>query len=168
MLVMYAFNDLYDAPTDRNNPKKDRALIGAYLEHRQPGIVTVLVLHVVTAAVAFAILGLQATAAVIGVMLVNVAYSTALKGVPVVDVAWVWLWGTWYAAIVGAPLSVLVLVGLMTAICHLFQAVDDRVPDAANGIETTPVRSLGLARTVMAVLSLLTVVLIRAPFGTVG
>jgi hypothetical protein len=101
-------------------------------------------------------------------MVVNVVYSVALKGVPVADVAWVWLWGTLYAGIVGAPLSLAVVVGLMTAICHLFQALDDRVPDAANGIRTTAVRSAMLSRNVLLVLSLLLVAVLWAPFGTLG
>src|SRR5262249_28099064 len=41
ILLMYAFNDLYDAPLDVNNPKKDRALIAAYLEHRSLGVVAI-------------------------------------------------------------------------------------------------------------------------------
>src|SRR5206468_3169300 len=39
ILVMYAFNDLYDAPSDWNNPKKDHALIAAYIEHRRAAVV---------------------------------------------------------------------------------------------------------------------------------
>jgi hypothetical protein len=54
----------------------------------------------------------------------------------------------------------------MTAICHLFQAVDDRVPDASNGIRTTAVRSPALARNVLVVLSLLLFLVLRAPLGT--
>ena len=36
----------------------------------------------------------------------------------------------------------LVLIGLMTAVCHLYQALDDRTADAANAITTTAVRSI--------------------------
>jgi len=38
---MYALNDLYDAPADWKNPKKARALIAAYVEQRQAGIVVI-------------------------------------------------------------------------------------------------------------------------------
>src|SRR5207244_9763596 len=92
---------------------------------------------------------------VLGVIIVNLLYSIVFKGVPVADVAWVWLWGALYASIVGGPPRLLVLVGLMTAVCHLFQALDDRVPDAASGIRTTAVRSPALARNVLIVLSVL-------------
>src|SRR5437867_8316745 len=163
--AMYAFNDLYDAPRDWNNPKKDRALIELYVEHRRAGILAAFVLQVVTLFIAFMALGSVAGGAVLAVMIVNLLYSIVFKGVPVADVAWVWLWGTLYASIVGGPLRLLVLVGLMTAVCHLFQALDDRVPDAANGIRTTAVRSPTLARNVLLVLSLLLFAALHAPLG---
>ena len=52
ILVMYAFNDLYDAPVDWNNPKKDRALIRTWIEHRQAGVLVTIVLKLVTLAIA--------------------------------------------------------------------------------------------------------------------
>ena len=166
--AMYAFNDLYDAPCDWNNPKKDRALIKLYVEHRRAGILAAFVLQVVTLFIAFMALGSVAGGAVLAVMIVNLLYSIVFKGVPVADVAWVWLWGTLYASIVGGPLRLLVLVGLMTAVCHLFQALDDRVPDAANGIRTTAVRSPVLAGTVLTLLCLALFVALRAPLGPVA
>ncbi len=88
MIAMYAFNDLYDAPTDWNNPKKDRALISTYVEYRGACALALFVLKLGTAALAFFVLGTGATIAVIAAMLVNVVYSTLLKGAPVLDVVW--------------------------------------------------------------------------------
>src|SRR5579862_637842 len=153
--LMYAFNDLHDAAADLSNPKKDRALIAAYLEHRQACTVALIAGKLLTLALAFAALDGWATAMVALVMFANVVYSTVLKGVAVLDVAWCGLWGTLYAAVVGAPPGLLLLVGLMTAICHLFQTLDDRAADAASGIGTTAVRSMLLSRTVLATLSIL-------------
>ena len=90
--AMYAFNDLYDAPGDWNNPKKDRAVIKIYVEHRRASVLATFVLKLVTLLIAFVALGPIAAGAVLGVMIVNVAYSVAFKGVPVADVVWVWLW----------------------------------------------------------------------------
>ena len=45
---------------------------------------------------------------------------------------------------------------------------DDRVPDAANGIRTTAVRSPILAGNVLIVLSLLVFLTLRAPLGAAG
>jgi 4-hydroxybenzoate polyprenyltransferase len=163
--LMYAFNDLYDAPTDSNNPKKDRALIATYLAHRRECGGAIIVLKLLTFALAWVTVGTPAAVAVGGVLLVNVVYSTLLKGVPVVDVAWCGLWGALYAAIVEAPASLVLLVGLMTAVCHLYQTLDDRVADAANGITTTAVRSAVLSRNVLVALSVLLCIALRAPLG---
>src|SRR5262249_6115461 len=159
--LMYAFNDLYDATSDANNPKKDRAVIATYLEHRRVCLAAILVLKVLTLELALTTLGTRATVAAAGVMLVNVVYSTLLKGVPVLDVIWCGLWGVLYTAIVTASPSLLVLVGLMTAVCHLYQTLDDRVFDAENAIVTTAVRSAGLSRNVLITLSALLFVALR-------
>jgi 4-hydroxybenzoate polyprenyltransferase len=163
--LMYAFNDLYDAPGDRNNPRKDRDMIATYIEHRRTCGIAILVLSLLTVLLASLTLGVAAGAAVGGVMLVNLVYSVVLKGVPVLDVAWCGLWGTLYAAIVGPPLSLAVLVGVITSVCHLYQTLDDRAVDAANGITTTAVRSLALSRNVLAALCVLLFVALRPALG---
>jgi hypothetical protein len=119
----------------------------------------------VTLALTFATLGTAATAAVAAVMVVNVVYSTMLKGVAVADVAAVWIWGSLYAGIVDPSFAVTFLVGLMTGVCHLFQALDDRMPDAENGIQTTAVRSASLSRNVLVVLTLC---LVASLYGGIG
>jgi 4-hydroxybenzoate polyprenyltransferase len=168
MLVMYAFNDLVDAPTDWNNPKKDRALVAAWLRHRRAGVLLTCALKLGTLALAAWALGVASAAAVAAGMLVNVAYSTRAKGVPVADVATVWVWGALYAAIVGAPAAWIFLVGLMTGICHLFQALGDRAPDAASGIATTAVRSAQLSRDVLIALSGVLAATLLGLLGWVG
>ncbi len=165
LLLMYAFNDLYDAPTDSINPKKDRFLIATYLEHRQTSAVALVVLKLGAVGLAFASLGGRAALAVVGVLLANMVYSTLLKGVPVIDVAWCGLWGGLFATIVGAAPSLILLVGLMTAVCHLYQALDDRVADAANGITTTAVRSALLSKSLLCALSVLLFLNLRAALG---
>jgi 4-hydroxybenzoate polyprenyltransferase len=165
IVLMYAFNDLYDAPTDSKNPKKDRALIATYLEHRRASTLAIVAVKLLTLAFAAATLDARAVVALAAAMLVNVVYSTMLKGVPVVDVAWCGLWGALYAAIVSPSPAHWVLVGLMTAICHLYQALDDRAADAANAITTTAVRSRTLSTAVLGVLSVLLFAALRAPFG---
>jgi 4-hydroxybenzoate polyprenyltransferase len=163
--AMYAFNDLYDAPGDWKNPKKNRVLVATWLEHRGSGLVAILVLKLVTLAAALVMLGPRAALALAAVYVVNVVYSTALKGVPLADLVSVWVWGALYAAIVGAPAWMLAVVGLMTAVCHLFQALDDRIPDAANGIRTTAVRSASLSRNALAVLAVLLFAALYGPLG---
>ncbi len=164
--LMYAFNDLYDAPTDSNNPKKDQEVVSIYLAHRWLSGVVVLTLKLLTVVAAYVTLDLRAAAAVAGVMLVNILYSTKLKGVAVMDVVWCGLWGAVYAAIVSSSSSELLLVGLMTAVCHLYQTLGDRAADAANLITTTAVRSAGLSATVLAALTLFLYMALREPVGS--
>ena len=164
--VMYAFNDFYDAPVDWTNPRKDRRLIATYLEQRFACGMTILLLSMGTITLAFASLGTRAGFATAGVMVINVLYSRILKGVPVLDVVWCGLWGAAYAAIVSSSGPLLVLVALMTAVCHLYQAIGDRAPDAANHIMTTAVRSSALAAGVLLVLSVLLLAVLREPLGT--
>jgi len=165
--VMYAFNDLHDAPTDSNNPKKDAALISVYLDHPQASRIGVVLVKLVTLALAMAFLSPRATMAVAAVLAANVVYSLAFKGMPVMDVAWCSLWGASYAAIVTPHPALWLLVGLMTAICHLYQALDDRQADAANAITTTAVRSPMLSAAVLAALCVSLVVTLRPAFGAV-
>lgn len=165
IVQMYAFNDLCDAPTDSSNPRKSRRLIGTYLEHRAACGAAILGLSILTVVLAFATVGWRAGSATTAVMLVNVAYSRMLKGIPVLDVAWCGLWGALYAAIVTASLPLLLMVALMTAVCHLYQTIGDRAPDAANEIMTTAVRSSALATGVLLVLSILLLAILRGPIG---
>lgn len=165
IVLMYAFNDLYDAPADVKNPKKDRALTAVYLSQRGLCAASILVFKALTLALAFVTLGERAALAVAAAFVVNLVYSTALKGVPVLDVLWCGLWGAVYAAIVTESPSILILVAIMTAVCHLYQALDDRASDAENHITTTAVRSQALSRNVLLGLSIGLFLVLRGPLG---
>lgn len=152
LVVLYAFNDFWDAEADRHNPRKNQALVD--LHCRQRGAILFTLAFAATVAVLLALLavGPTAAAAVVGVMAINVAYSAVLKGVPVVDVGWCALWGGTFAAITLAPVKLLVVVGLMTAVCHVYQTLADREVDAANGVATIAVRSPRLVPVTLAAL----------------
>ena len=168
ILVMYAFNDLHDAPVDWNNPKKDHRLIATWVQHRRVGVLVTFVLKLATLALALVALGPMPAAALAAVMIVNVAYSTMAKGMPVADILAVAVWGALYAAIVDPSPLVVLVVGLMTAICHVFQVVDDRASDAANGIQTTAVRSATLSRAMMIALTAILIAAVLGPLGPLG
>lgn len=165
LVLMYALNDLWDAPADLHNPKKDRALVAAYLAHPRAALVGIGALKLVTIGFAWAALGPRAAGFVAAVLVVNLVYSAVLKGVPVVDVAWCGLWGGLYAAIVTDSTPLIACVALMTAVCHLYQTLDDRSSDARNGIVTTAVRSPVLSLAVLAVLSGLIVATLHGLLG---
>jgi len=56
-------------------------------------------------------------------------------------------------------------VALMTAICHMYQALGDRAADAANGVVTTAVRSTMLSTVVLFGLSFLFFMVSRDQLG---
>lgn len=165
LVLMYALNDLWDAPADLHNPKKDRFLVAAYLAHPRVSLVGIGGLSLLTIGLAWAVLGPRAAGFVAAVMLVNLVYSAVLKGVPVVDVGWCGLWGGLYAAIVTDSTPLIACVALMTAVCHLYQTLDDRSSDARNGIVTTAVRSPVLSLAVLTALSGLLVVALHGLLG---
>jgi len=167
LVAMYAVNDLCDARDDLRNPKKDQDVVATYLEHRVAATLTCVALHAATIVLA-ATYDPRAALAAASVMLANLVYSLRFKGIPVVDVAWCGLWGTLYAAIVTADAQLLATVGVMTAICHLYQTLDDVGSDTASGITTTAVRSRALSTAVLAAACLLLTLTLHAPLGFAG
>jgi len=163
--VMYAFNDAYDAVADRHNPKKNQRQVSVYIDYRRTSYRLIFGAKIVTVALAWALIGPASALATVAVMVVNFIYSTALKGVPIIDVAWCCVWGAAFAAVVLAPLDLMIMVGLMTAVCHLYQALGDRTADAQNQIRTTAVFSSSASAIVLFVFSALIGVLLRGPLG---
>src|SRR5678816_483394 len=150
--VMYAFNDAYDAVADRHNPKKDQRQVSVYIDYRRPSYRLLFAAHILTVMLAWALLGPTSATATATVLAVNFIYSTALKGVPIVDVAWCGVWGAAFAAVVLGSADLMILTGLMTGMSHLYQALGDRSADAQNRITTTAVFSSVLSAAVLFVL----------------
>ncbi|HYC53967.1 MAG TPA: UbiA family prenyltransferase [Candidatus Binatia bacterium] len=168
LALMYAYNDLHDAPEDSINPKKDQRLIATYLAHRVTFNASMFGLKLATVALAFATLGVRPALAAATVMTVNFLYSTLFKGVPVMDVVWCGIWGALYTYIVTTSPVLLLFVGLMTGVCHLYQTLDDRISDERNGIVTTAVRSSVLSKTVLFSMCLLMSLVAYGQFGAIG
>jgi 4-hydroxybenzoate polyprenyltransferase len=164
--VMYAFNDVWDAVADRHNPKKDQRQVSVYIDHRRACYRVLFAAKVLTVALAWALLGPISAAATATVLAVNFVYSTVLKGVPIIDVAWCGVWGAAFAAVVMASVDLMILTGLMTAICHLYQALGDRSADAQNRITTTAVFSSTASAAVLFVLSAMIGAMLHGPLGT--
>ena len=143
LALLYGLNDVYDCARDCNDPAKDQALAEFCMAHRRRllGILQLEKVGVVLAA--FALLGARSAGAVAALFLVNLAYSAVLKGKAGLDVLWVGLWGALYAMVPGValPLEVVLLVGVMTSICHVFQILRDRNADDKNHIQTSAVAS---------------------------
>jgi len=132
----YLFNDLYDAPRDLKNPKKDPRYVAFLLRHRLPlfyahgAVVFLLVLF------GF-LLGKREGISFSLFYLLGLIYSFLFKRIPVLDLFWVGLWGASYLGIVtGDPFS-LAVIALMTAISHLFQTEVDLAVDQLFQIDTS-------------------------------
>lgn len=136
LLSLYLFNDIIDARDDQRNPKKDQFVSGLYLRERHSFLVACF-LMIGFATVAGSYLDTRAGVWVVGVSLINVAYSLLCKKVPLLDVATVGLWGGAFASIVTDEPAWIVMVGAMTAVCHIYQASEDRDADTGNGIATS-------------------------------
>lgn len=136
LLTLYLFNDLIDAHDDRKNPKKDHALAAVYAHYQKPLLFVWLTLTGVAVATSLAI-DANAGAAVVVVSLVNVAYSLLGKKIPYGDLATVCLWGGSFTAIVTSNPAWFALTGIMTAVCHIYQASEDREADRANQVRTS-------------------------------
>lgn len=153
MALLYLLNDVYDCRQDLNDPGKDQALVRFYVPRRSSLLGLVALESAGAVLLAVALLGARSGIAVATVLLVNVAYSTVLKGRAVVDVLCVAVWGAAIAAVPGVavPLSLLALVGIMTSICHIFQITRDRSIDDVNRIRTSAVAASWLPGAQLAI-----------------
>jgi hypothetical protein len=158
LALLYVLNDVYDCERDLNDPGKDQALARFCADHRGRLLGILQLEKVGVVLLALALLGARSAGVVAALFLVNLAYSAVLKGKAGLDVLWVGLWGALYAMVPGAvPLELVLLVGVMTSICHIFQILRDRDADDTNHIQTSAVASrwlpfaqLGLACAAMA------------------
>lgn len=140
LATAYSVNDWRDAEADRRNPKKNKGLVEAMLEWRRSFLAWLVVLHVGLVALAFAALGARAALAVATMLSINFLYSWWGKGKPLLDLLVVGAWGASYAAIAASDARLCAVVGLMTAMMHVFQMQEDRAVDAVNQVSTTAVR----------------------------
>jgi hypothetical protein len=143
LALLYGLNDVYDSARDLNDPGKDQTLARFCAAHRGQLLGILQLEKVGVVLLAFALLGARSAGAVAALFLVNIAYSSVLKGKAGLDVLWVGLWGALYAMVPGAavPLDLVLLVGVMTSICHVFQILRDREADDMNQIHTSAVAS---------------------------
>jgi len=167
LALLYGLNDVYDCRNDLNDPAKDQALAGFCASHR-PALLGILQAEKVgVVLLALALVGTRSAIAVAALFLVNLAYSAMLKGKAGLDVLWVGLWGALYAMVPGRvlPLEVVLLVGAMTSICHIFQILRDRDADEANDIHTSAVASRWLPYAQLGVCCAAMAAVLRSSLG---
>lgn len=141
---LYAFNDVCDSDRDSRDPDKDRENAAFLSRHGRVAMAILVAVQLGLLGVAAVALPEGAALAVAVVVSVNAAYCLRLKGIPGLDVACAPLWGGAFAGIGAAaggaaPIPVLALCGVMTTVCHLFQARRDVGIDTLNGVRTISV-----------------------------
>ena len=139
LALLYLLNDAYDCHDDANDPAKDRAFVGFCITHRALLFRALLFSKAAVLLLSSVVLGPRSAAAVAAVFAVNLGYSFAFKRIAGLDVPFVALWGALYALVPGAdvPLALIALVGVMTAVCHVFQITRDRKVDISNRVRTS-------------------------------
>ena len=139
LTLLYFLNDVFDCREDVNDPGKDQTFVGFCVEHRARLFWVLALEKTAICALAWPLLGPRSAAAAAAIFLVNLGYSARFKRIPVLDVPFVALWGFLYAMVpaVDVQVTLIVLVGVMTAICHVHQITRDREFDVLNHIRTS-------------------------------
>jgi len=139
LALLYFLNDVHDCHGDRNDPGKDRAFVGFCIAHRALLFRALALEKAAVLILAFVLLGPESASATAALFAANLAYSFAVKRMAVLDVPFVALWGALYALVPGVdvPLGWIALVGVMTAVCHVFQITRDREVDLSNRVRTS-------------------------------
>lgn len=145
--LLYAFNDLYDAAEDLEDPGKDKLYATFLLKRKKELYAYFLLLK------GFLLLWTQFSGQIMEMslllclFLVNIIYSVKLKRIPVLDVLTCAIWGGLYIFTVIPKISFILisLVALMTGVCHLGQVFRDHFADSKNRILTSAVFSKNIS-----------------------
>ena len=147
-LLLYGWNDLGDAATDADNPRKGSWLFGgrpdATLRRRLPWIIAATQLPFLVAFVAVA--GWKMLGWFAAVLLTNATYNNlGFKQRPVLDVlnqagyVLVFVLASWLCAVPQLNAAAVVFSGLFAMLSHLFGQLMDIDQDRAAGRRTTAV-----------------------------
>ena len=141
--TLYLFNDLTDCIEDQNNPRKDQRYVSTLIEYRSRYWVWLALQKLLVLGLAWNQAGTEGACVVLAVFLINTSYSLKLKGIPYIDVIWVGLWGAAITAMAGLnqPIASFILVGIMTAISHIYQVRLDAPVDNNHNVKTSAVLS---------------------------
>ncbi len=142
LAVMYALNDIHDAPADLRDPRRSAAwlkTLAAYPAYAYllNGAYSLVLLGFAWQISLAHLLSLSATFAL------STSYNLGAKGRPGLDLLLVFLWGPFFihAYCPAAPLTLKLAAGFMLAMNHTFQMQRDLGVDTAAGISTSAVYS---------------------------
>ena len=143
LALLYLLNDVFDARRDLNDPAKYQTFVAFCVTHRTRLFGVLAVGHVAVFLLAWLLLGPRSAAAVAAVSIVNLLYSSFIKGMVAIDIPFVALWGGLFVLVpgLGLPIALVAMVGVMTSICHVFQITRDTDVDRLNRVRTSSVTS---------------------------
>ena len=147
-LLIYGWNDLVDAETDRHNPRKGTFLFGARGNEAQlSGLpLRILVVQAVFAVALVWLLGVKALVWLAGLLLATAVYNwppPGLKGRPPFDMLnqvgylLVFVLSSWLNGVPSLPWQTFVFGALFAMHSHLFGQIMDVEPDRLAGRRTT-------------------------------
>ena len=141
--TLYFLNDLTDCVADQHNPRKDHLYMATLAQNRTPLWGWLCAQKAIIMALGWILVDITLAYTVLAICLINAAYSFKLKGVPYLDVVWVGLWGASIAAMAGLhqPAVSYLVIGIMTAISHIYQVRVDAPVDTAHNVKTSAVLS---------------------------
>jgi 4-hydroxybenzoate polyprenyltransferase len=138
MCALYGFNDYTDRQKDGHNEKKDRNFIYTILQNEKLFIWLNLLLTITTILAALFFFTSSKMMVLLALYTINFLYSKRFKSVPVIDIVAVGIWGGLYVMVSGEFQWILIIVvGIMTSIAHLFQILTDKVSDGKTNTKTT-------------------------------
>ena len=148
-LLLYGWNDIGDAQTDADNPRKGSLLFGgrpdAALRAQLPWIIAAVQVPFLTAFVAIA--GWKMLAWFAAVLLTNATYNNlGFKSRPVLDVlnqagyVLVFVMASWLCGVPQLNAPAMIFSGLFAMLSHLFGQLMDIDQDRQAGRHTTAVR----------------------------
>lgn len=139
---LYGFNDVLDAANDIKDHDKRPGIAAVILENYRMFLASTLVWAIGLLMVAHFVFP-KALPGVMAMLTINTLYSMIFKGMPVVDVVVVAFWGGCFPLLLGEEIDItlIIVVGCMTGISHVWQTMRDRDADASGGIKTIAVFS---------------------------
>ncbi len=153
--LLYGYNDFVDRAKDIHNPKKNQDFV--HLINTYPKLFLWIngSLSVAILLLAYHFFGVLELSVLVGLFLINFFYSNLFKGIPLLDVIIVGMWGAVYVIIPTINWYLFFAAGIMTAIAHVYQVITDKETDKISKTNTSAVAVPGMSRFVIIILSIL-------------
>ncbi|MCS6933608.1 MAG: UbiA family prenyltransferase [Chitinophagales bacterium] len=141
LCALYGYNDYADRYNDRLNPKKFQPFVEEINNNQQIFLIVIIFLTILSITYGLLFWKYKQSWGLFLLYIVNFAYSSFFKSLPVLDIIIVGIWGGLLTVL--APrvnLSLCVISGLMTSIAHIHQIEHDIEIDRITNVNTSAVK----------------------------